>query len=129
LGRLDDFLGLFNSLVEEKADILKTEKVSVEEEIEFLSKVLTRLEKDEMFYLVAEVDGKVVAVSEITKRTGYEKNLGVIGIVIRIVIRRGFRDLGIGTEIMKTLRVCGSDRIEGLNTCSFGDKQVCDSRV
>lgn len=83
MGRLDDFLGLFNSLVEEKADILKTEKVSREEEIEFLSKVLTRLEKDEMFYLVAEVDGKVVAVSEITKRTGYEKNLGVIGIVIR----------------------------------------------
>lgn len=79
---LDDFLRLFNSLVEEKADILKTEKVSREEEIEFLSKVLTRLEKDEMFYLVAEVDGKVVAV-EITKRTGYEKNLGVIGIVIR----------------------------------------------
>lgn len=87
--------------------------------------MLTRLEKDEMFYLVAEVDGKVVAVSEITKRTGYEKNLGVIG----IVIRRGFRDLGIGTEIMKTLRVCGCDRIDGLNTCSFGDKQVCDSRV
>ena len=107
MGRLDDFLGLINSLVEEKADILKTEKVSVEEEIEFLSKVLTRLEKDEMFYLVAEVDRKVVAVSEITKRTGYEKNLGVIG----------------------TYRVCGCDRMEGLNTCSFGDKQLCDSRV
>jgi hypothetical protein len=37
---LDDFLGLIHSLVEEKADILKTEKVSREEEIEFLSKVL-----------------------------------------------------------------------------------------
>jgi len=96
---LDDFLELINSLVDEKADILRTERVSRDEEIDFLSKVLSRLEKDEMFYLVAEVDGKVVAVSEISKRGGYEKHVGVIG----IAIRNGFRDLGIGTEIMKTL--------------------------
>jgi L-amino acid N-acyltransferase YncA len=96
---LDDFLEIINSLVDEGADILRTERVSREEEIDFLSKVLSRLEKDEMFYLVAEVDGKVVAVSEISKRGGYEKHVGVIG----IAIRNGFRDLGIGTEIMKTL--------------------------
>jgi L-amino acid N-acyltransferase YncA len=96
---LDDFLEIINSLVEERADILRTERVSKEEEIDFLSRVLSRLEKDEMFYLVAEVDGKVVAVSEISKRGGYEKHVGVIG----IAIRNGFRDLGIGTEIMKTL--------------------------
>jgi L-amino acid N-acyltransferase YncA len=96
---LDDFLEIINLLVEERADILRTERVSKEEEIDFLSKVLSRLEKDEMFYLVAEVDGKVVAVSEISKRGGYEKHVGVIG----IAIRNGFRDLGIGTEIMKTL--------------------------
>lgn len=96
---LDDFLELINLLVEERADILKTERVSREEEIDFVSKVLSHLEKDELFYLVAEVDGKVVAVSEISKRGGYEKHVGVIG----IAIRNGFRDLGIGTEIMKTL--------------------------
>ncbi|MFZ0965758.1 MAG: GNAT family N-acetyltransferase [Candidatus Bathyarchaeia archaeon] len=96
---LDDFLEIINSLVEERADILRTERVSKEEEIDFLSKVLSRLEKDEMFYLVAEVDGKVVAVSEISKRGGYEQHVGVIG----IAIRNGFRNLGIGTEIMKTL--------------------------
>jgi len=96
---LDDFLELINSLVEEKAEILRTEKVSREEEIDFLSKVLSRLEKDEMFCLVAEVDGKVVAVSEISKRSGYEKHVGVIG----IATRSEFRNLRIGTEIMKTL--------------------------
>jgi L-amino acid N-acyltransferase YncA len=96
---LDDFLEIINSLVDEGADILRTERVSKEEEIDFLSKVLSRLEKGEMFYLVAEADGKVVAVSEISKRGGYEKHVGVIG----IAIRKGFRDLGIGTEIMKTL--------------------------
>jgi RimJ/RimL family protein N-acetyltransferase len=43
--------------------------------------------------------GKVVAVSEISKRSSYEKHVGVIG----IAIRKGFRNLGIGTEMMKTL--------------------------
>jgi len=96
---LDDLLKLINSLVEERADILRTEKVSREEEIDWLSKVLSRLEKDETFYMVAEVGGKVVAVSEVNRRSGYEKHVGVIG----IAIRSGFRDLGIGTEMMKTL--------------------------
>jgi RimJ/RimL family protein N-acetyltransferase len=96
---LDDFLELINSLVDERADILRTEKVSREEEIDWLSKVLSRLEKDETFYIVAEVNGKVVAVSEINRRSGYEKHVGVIG----IAIRNGFRDLSIGTEMMKTL--------------------------
>jgi RimJ/RimL family protein N-acetyltransferase len=96
---LDDFLELINSLVEEGADILRSEKVSREEEIDFLARVLSRLEKGEMFYLVAEIDGQVVAVSEINKRDGYEKHVGVIG----IAIKEGFRDIGIGTEMMKTL--------------------------
>lgn len=96
---LDDFLELINSLVEEGADILRSEKVSREEEIDFLARVLSNLEKDKLFYLVAEIDGKVVAVSEINKRDGYEKHVGVIG----IAIKKGFRDVGIGTEIMNTL--------------------------
>jgi RimJ/RimL family protein N-acetyltransferase len=96
---LDNFLELINSLVDEKADILRTEKVSREEEIDFLSSVLRRLEKDEMFYMVAEVGGKVAAVSEISKRSGSEKHVGVIG----IAVKNGFQDLGIGTEMMKSL--------------------------
>ena len=96
---LDGLLELVNSLVDEKAEIARTEKYSMEEEIDWLSKALSRLEKGETFYLVGEVGGKIVAVSEISKRGGYEKHVGVIG----IAIRNGFRDLGIGTEIMKTL--------------------------
>ncbi len=96
---LDDFLELINSLVDEKAEILRTEKVSREEEIDWLSRVLSRLEKIETFYLAAEVDGKVVAVSEISKQVGYESHVGGIG----IAIRKGFRDLGLGTAMMETL--------------------------
>jgi len=97
---LDDLLQLINSLVEERADITRTKKVSREEEIDWLSRVLSRLEKDETFYMVAEVGGKVVGVSEINRRpSGYETHVGVLG----IAIRNGFRNIGIGTEMMKTL--------------------------
>ncbi|MBX5328685.1 MAG: GNAT family N-acetyltransferase [Candidatus Bathyarchaeota archaeon] len=96
---LEDFLELINSLVEEGTDILRSEKVSREEEIDFLARVLSNLEKAKLFYLVAEIDGKVVAVSETNKRDGYEKHVGVIG----IAIKKCFRDVGIGTEMMKTL--------------------------
>ncbi len=96
---LDDLLGFINSLVEERANIIRTEKASREEEIEWLARVFSRQEKGEMFCLVAEVDGRVVANSEIVKGRGYAGHAGVIG----IAIKKGFRDVGIGTEMMKVL--------------------------
>jgi RimJ/RimL family protein N-acetyltransferase len=97
---LDDLLEMINSLVEEEADIVRAEKVSRAEEIDWLAKALSRLEKDEVFYLVAEVDGKVVANSEISRGySSYDRHVGGIG----IAIRHGFRDVGIGTEMMNTL--------------------------
>jgi len=96
---LDDSLELINSLVEEKADVLRSERVSREEETDWLSKVLSKLEKDEAFYMVAEVGGKVVEISQIDRRGGYDRHVGVIG----IAIRKDFRDLGVGAEIMRML--------------------------
>jgi RimJ/RimL family protein N-acetyltransferase len=96
---LDDLMELINSLVDEKAEIARTEKVTREKEVEWLPKMLSSLEKDELFFLVAEVGRKVVASSDIEILRGDEKHAGVLG----IVIKNGFRDLGIGTEMMKTL--------------------------
>jgi RimJ/RimL family protein N-acetyltransferase len=96
---LNDLMELINSLVDEKAEIARTEKVTREEEEEWLPKMLAGLEKDELFFLVAEVNGKVVASSDIHILSGDEKHVGVLG----IIVKSGFRDLGIGTEIMKTL--------------------------
>jgi len=97
---LDDLLDFINSLVEERAGILMDEKVSREDESDWLSKALARLEKDETFYLVAEVNGKVVGNSEVSRKAkGYDRHAGTIG----IAIRDGFRGLGIGTEMIKTL--------------------------
>jgi RimJ/RimL family protein N-acetyltransferase len=96
---LDDLLDFINSLVEEGANILRTEKVSRIEEIEWLSRILTRMEKGEVFCVAAEVDGRVVANSEIIMGTGYSRHVGFIG----IAIKKGFRGIGIGTEMMKAL--------------------------
>jgi len=96
---LDDLLDFINSLVEEGANIIRTEEVSREEEIEWLSRVFSRQEKGELFCLAAEVDGRLVANSEIMRGTGYSSHVGFIG----IAIKKGFRGVGIGTEMMKTL--------------------------
>jgi RimJ/RimL family protein N-acetyltransferase len=94
---LDDLLELINSLVEEKAEIVVDTRFSREEEADWLAGVLARLEKDEIFLLVAEVGGKVIASSDLHRGRGSKAHVGVVG----IVVKKGFRDLGIGTEIMK----------------------------
>lgn len=96
---LDDLVEFINSLVEEGADIMQNRKVTREEEADWLGRRLALLERDEELSLVAEVDGKVVANSEITKRGGYSRHVGGLG----IAIKNGYRDVGIGTEMLKTL--------------------------
>lgn len=96
---LYDLMELINSLVDEKAEICITSRFSREEEAEWLRKMLSQLEKDELFFLVAEVGARVVASSNISTLCGDEKHVGVIG----IVIKNGFRGLSIDSEITKTL--------------------------
>jgi RimJ/RimL family protein N-acetyltransferase len=99
-GDLNDLWEFINSLVEERADILRSEKVSIEDEGKWLTGALEQLERDEVFFMVAEINGKVVANSEIrSHKNGYDSHVGVLG----IAIREGFREIGIGTEIMNTL--------------------------
>jgi ribosomal protein S18 acetylase RimI-like enzyme len=96
---LDDLLELVNSLVDEAPEIYRDEKASRDEEIDWQSGVLARLEEGKTFFLVAEVDCGVVASSDVNGQRAYEKHVGVVG----IIVRRGFRDLGIGTAMMRGL--------------------------
>ena len=96
---LDDCLEFINSLVEEGADILVDKKGSREEEAEWLGKRLTRVVRGEIIDIVAEVDGKVVANSEVEKRSGLMSHVGCLG----IGIKADYRGIGIGTQIMQAL--------------------------
>jgi len=95
---LDELLELINSLVDEGAEISKNKKVTREEEINWLAGLIARVEKSETSFLVADVGGKVVASSDVNPRTGSESHVGGVG----IVIKQGYRDVGIGTEMMQT---------------------------
>jgi len=96
---LDDCLEFINSLVEEGADILRDTEVSREEEAEWLGRRLARIDKGEIIDVVAEVKGKMVANSEVEKRSSLMSHVGSLG----IAIKSGYRGIGIGTKIMQTL--------------------------
>jgi len=96
---LDDSIDLINSLVEEGADILRDTKVSREEEAEWLGKRLARIDKGEVIDVVAEVNDKMIANSDVEKRSGPMSHVGYFG----IIIKEGYRGIGIGTKIMQTL--------------------------
>ena len=72
---LDDLTEFINSLVEEGADIVRDKKATREGEAEWLWQRLAELENDKAFHMVAEVDGKVVANSEIGKREGFSSHV------------------------------------------------------
>ncbi len=58
---LDGLLELINSLVDEGAEIARSRKVTREEEIDWLSGVIVRVENGKTSFIVAEVEGNVVA--------------------------------------------------------------------
>jgi L-amino acid N-acyltransferase YncA len=96
---LDDLLEFINSLVDEGADIVRTEKATRNEEADWLSRYLARIEKGEIIGCAAEVAGKGVANSEVGKREGPMSHVGGFG----MAIKKGYRGIGIGTRIMQTL--------------------------
>lgn len=96
---IDDFVELTNSLIEEAADVAATQKTTREQEADLLGRQLAEIEKGDRFMLVAEVDGKAVANAFITRQMGYSKHVGRLF----VAVENGFRDVGIGTEMVKTL--------------------------
>ncbi len=93
---LDDFLLFINGLVDEGADILLDTKKTRDEEMEFVSRTLSNMEKDKMASVVAEVDGRLVGHVEVNRRQGFAGHTGNLG----ISIINGFRDAGVGQELM-----------------------------
>ena len=96
---LEGLMEYINSLVDEKAEIVLTKKVTREEEAEWLAKRLISIDKGDVIHVVAEVNGEVVAGAEVGKQKYRMSHVGMLG----IGIKSGFRGIGIGTVIMKIL--------------------------
>jgi L-amino acid N-acyltransferase YncA len=96
---LDDCIDFINSLVEEGAEILRDTNVTREEEADWLGSRLARIEKRQLIGVVAEVNGKMIANSEVEKRSSFMSHMGYLG----IAIRKGYRGIGIGSRLIQTL--------------------------
>jgi RimJ/RimL family protein N-acetyltransferase len=94
---LDDFVTLINSLITERADILLEVPVTRNAEIDWLSQKLAAIEKGEVIQIVAEINDHVIATTDVTIKTGTRSHVGDIG----IIILKEYRDIGIGTEMLK----------------------------
>jgi RimJ/RimL family protein N-acetyltransferase len=98
---LDDMTDFINSLVEEEAMIAAETKKTRDEEIEWLANTLKRLERDQHIMVMAEVDGHTVGNAAISPRPGRMNHYAVLG----ISLKDGYRDAGIGQEMMKELEI------------------------
>ncbi len=97
---LDGLLGFINSLSEEDLDVLpERRKITRDEEAGWLGNYLAEIERKKALMVIAEINGKVIANSEVTSKRGANSHVGELG----ISILSGYRDLGIGTEMLKTL--------------------------
>lgn len=96
---LDDCLDFINSLVEEEAMILVDMKMTRVAETDWLARNLSDLEKDRHICIFAEVEGRMIGAAEMGPRVGRSKHVANFG----IAIKEGFREVGIGQEMMKEI--------------------------
>ena len=94
---LDDMLNFINDLVDEGAEITIDRKMTRDDEIDWLARKLSRLEKNQIIGIVAEIDGEFVGQVEVDPKSGHSKHVGVLG----ISITKKYRDIGIGLELIK----------------------------
>jgi RimJ/RimL family protein N-acetyltransferase len=97
---LDDLTDYINGLVEEHANITKTEKVTREAEAEWLGQRLAEIENGRMIHLVAEVGGRVVGAGEVSQLPEERSHTGYLG----IGISKSHREKGLGTALMQALK-------------------------
>ena len=97
---LDDFLDYINSLAKEDLEVLPKRRILARnEEAEWLERRIAQIEKGDVIDVVAEVDGKVIANAEVTRRRKDSSHVGEVG----ISVLSGYRNMGIGTEMMRML--------------------------
>jgi RimJ/RimL family protein N-acetyltransferase len=91
-------------VVEEDLDVLPERKKMTREEVaDWLSTRLKDIEKGKVIDIVAEIDGKLVADSEVVRDGSFFPTFFHVGLV-GIMILAGFRNIGIGTEILNRFK-------------------------
>lgn len=90
---------MINSVIKEDDYILLNKKQELDSQVDWLGKRIKNNKEGNQVYLVAEVNGKIVGSADVGKGIGRCEHVGGFG----IAIMNGFREEGIGTEIMNTV--------------------------
>jgi len=139
LQHVEKFQVYANSLVEEEARISMSEKVSLEEEREYLAGMLKGVKSQTIILLVAECNGEVVGATNIELNKGRESHVGSFG----IAVRKDCRGIGLGkylinevikqaqAELIPSPSIIKLDVLEGNDSAislyeSYGFKKVAE---
>ncbi len=96
---LHDFLDFINSLVDEQADLLLEERLTLENEADWLRNLLAEIEKGIVISVIAEIDGSIIGNSGVRRGIERTSHVGLL----YIAVKNGYRNAGIGTEMMQIL--------------------------
>jgi len=96
LKNVKKFQDHINSLISEEAKILMKKKKSLKEEREWLKGKIKDVGNHKEVFLVAECDNKIVGTTGIGLHKEREEHVGEFG----IVIRQGYRGIGLGKYLM-----------------------------
>lgn len=123
---LQELFRYINELSKEKTYIsLQGEEMSLKEEREFLNKTLRKIKAANSVALVVESNGKIVGISDISRRERAEKHTGVFG----ITLAKEFRGKGIGRKLMALVVEEARKNLKDLKlirlVCFADNKKAC----
>jgi len=96
---LSTYLDFINELVREGAEIEQSEEQTYEKEGEYLKEKLEKIVSGDEISVSAFLNDKLVGDAEIVRNPGRSFTTGTFG----IAIIDGYKDIGLGTEMMKIL--------------------------
>ncbi len=96
--RAKEFMEFINEIIDENDYIHYNKRFSLKEERVWVKETLKGNKKRESATLLAEHEGKIVGSSGIISKNGRENHVAVLG----ITIRRDYRGLGIGAQMILT---------------------------
>ena len=107
----DDLLemwGMINELSKERTFIMyQGEEISLQDESEYLSSQLEKIEKRRSVQLLAFCDDLLVGIASVDFKDKIERHIGVFG----VSVIKAFRGKGIGTQLMREV-FCEAIRIQ-----------------
>jgi ribosomal protein S18 acetylase RimI-like enzyme len=99
LKKAEQFRDFINSFVEEDAQIIINEKISLKGEKKWLKDKLEYIKKKKAVFLVAEHNSVIIGTTGIDSRIWRQSHIGEFG----ITIKKGYRGIGLGTYLMKEI--------------------------